>query len=624
MAKSKLLQVGFDGMNLLPLRKYEADGLLPNFSSLLERGSANRLLCAIPAWTPTNWATLVTGATAGTHGLGGWSVRDLTKPRDTADIRAEDSRSVGAETIWEVAERANLKSMITFYPASWPPPVADGYVVAPGFRYPPFAVLRPEKYVIGLLGADHQAQVSRETTRAGTDTAETGEEREVTHLVARPTAGGALEAEIRLGRESEVCLLIGISEVAKAGRYTVTAQCADSASAPVLVEKDRWSEWLFAQLLDADGETRRVSFRLRLLQDEVDTIIVVRSEAHRTGGFASPEKLASELVDSVGPFIGMFATKPEPGDAELDACLDEYLYSGLWQARAAKYVMDNHGWDLHFSHWHLFDTINHSHVNPADPGHPGFDAKRAEWHMSAHKRAFEVADQVLGEFLTLADENTYVLVNSDHAMATSHRWGSVPRLLHDHGLIAFHEDGITVDPARSRTYVIPDRGSEIFVNLEGREPDGIVPADQYEVVQEEIIEALHDWRDPDSGKRAVALALKNQDAQVVGFWGPNNGDVFFTLNRGFGWGDPLGEGSIGPGRGALHGSQIPTSEGPVFTNMGCFIISGPGIKGGYERDWQRYGLMRMIDLAPTMALLMGIRPPAHSQGAVLWDLLEDS
>ena len=623
MAKSKLLQIGFDGMNLLLLRKYEAEGLLPNFSRLLKRGSANRLLCAIPAWTPTNWATLVTGATAGSHGLGGWSVRDLTRPRDTADIRAEDSRSVGAETIWEVAERANLKSMITFYPGSWPPRVADDYVVAPGFRYPPFAVLPPEKYVIGLRGDSSQTGISKVDLRVGTDTAETGEEREINHLVARHTAGGALQAEIGLGRESEVRLLIGISETGNAGRYVVAAQCTDSLSAPVLVEKDRWSEWLFAQLFDADGEARRVSFRLRLLRDEGDTISVVRSEAHCTDGFASPRELASDLVDSVGPFIGMFATKPEPGDAELNACLDEYLYSGLWQARAARYVMDNRGWDMHFSHWHLFDTINHSHVNPADPGHPGFDAKRAEWHMSAHKRAFEVADQVLGEFLTLADENTYVLVNSDHAMATAHRWGSVPRLLYDNGLLAFREDGITVDPARSRAYVIPDRGSEIFVNLEGREPDGIVPAGEYEAVQEEIIEALHDWRDPDSGKRAVALALKNQDAQVVGFWGPNNGDVFFTLNRGFGWGDPLGEGSIGPGRGALHGSQIPTSEGPIFTNMGCFIISGPGIKRGYERDWQRYGLMRMIDLAPTMAHLMGLRPPAHSQGAVLWDLLED-
>ena len=209
MAKPKLLQIGFDGMNLLLLRKYVAEGLLPNFSRLLESGSANRLLCAIPAWTPTNWATLVTGATAGTHGLGGWSVRDLTNPRDTADIRAEDSRSMGAETIWEVAERAGLKSMTTFYPASWPPRVANGYVVALGFRYPPFAVLPPEKYVIGLPGADRQAQISMETTRAGTDTAETGEEGEITHLVARHTAGGALEAEIGLGRESEEFLLVG-------------------------------------------------------------------------------------------------------------------------------------------------------------------------------------------------------------------------------------------------------------------------------------------------------------------------------------------------------------------------------------------------------------------------------
>ncbi len=383
MARSKLLQIGFDGMNLLLLRKYEAEGILPNFSRLLEHGSANRLLCAIPAWTPTNWATLVTGATAGTHGLGGWSVRDLTRLRDTADIRAEDSRSIGAETIWEVAERAGLKSMITFYPGSWPPRVANGYVVAPGFRYPPFAVLPPEKYVIGLRSADRPTGISREALRAGTDTAESGEEREITRATARATAAGSLEAEIGLGRELESRLVVRISEIAGTGRYAVTAQSADSSATPVSVERDRWSDWLFAHAIDAEGQSRRISFALRLLQEGSDTITVVRSEAHRTDGFASPEKLAADLVDSVGPFVGMFATKPEPGDAELDACLDEYLYSGLWQARAARYVMDNHGWDLHFS---ALASIRHNQPQPREPGRSRSSRIRSDARRVAYER----------------------------------------------------------------------------------------------------------------------------------------------------------------------------------------------------------------------------------------------
>ena len=49
-------------------------------------------------------------------------------------------------------------------------------------------------------------------------------------------------------------------------------------------------------------------------------------------------------------------------------------------------------------------------------------------------------------------------------------------------------------------------------------------------------------------------------------------------------------------------------ETPYFTNMATLICAGPGIRAGYERDWHRHGLMRMVDFAPTVAHAMGLRP----------------
>jgi hypothetical protein len=60
-----------------------------------------------------------------------------------------------------------------------------------------------------------------------------------------------------------------------------------------------------------------------------------------------------------------------------------------------------------------------------------------------------------------------------------------------------------------------------------------------------------------------------------------------------------------------------------MTNMGGMILTGPNIKAGYERDWQRFGLVRQVDIAPTLAHLAGLKPPAQSMGAVLHDLIED-
>ncbi len=52
---------------------------------------------------------------------------------------------------------------------------------------------------------------------------------------------------------------------------------------------------------------------------------------------------------------------------------------------------------------------------------------------------------------------------------------------------------------------------------------GIVPSEDYEVIQEAVIDALLEWRDRMTGKRPIALALKLKDSQIIGFWGRSRG-----------------------------------------------------------------------------------------------------
>src|SRR5215212_6786361 len=117
----RLLQIGMDGMNLPLLKRFVAEGCLPTFAALMARGSTNRLLPAIPAWTPTNWATMATGAPAGTHNLGGWSVRHKTDPWAAHRTDAWSRDAMAAEAIWDVFDSLGRRSVISFYPSgSWP------------------------------------------------------------------------------------------------------------------------------------------------------------------------------------------------------------------------------------------------------------------------------------------------------------------------------------------------------------------------------------------------------------------------------------------------------------------------------------------------------------------------
>jgi predicted AlkP superfamily phosphohydrolase/phosphomutase len=604
-----------------------AEGCLPTFERLIARGTINRLMPSIPAWTPTNWAAQITGAHPGTHGLGGWTKHRKADSMDIPPIESWESRDWQGETVWDVAEEVGYRCLITHYPVGvWPSPIRNGYVIGPGLRYPPFVLADPGEYYCSAQAETAANQHGRERVRSVDEVEEGGPPGSIPVRLRRATGwrhpvGDGWEGELRItdtsGSDQTLFLLVRAGALDRPGVWT-----RKDADGPLLeLELGRWSP--FARLCCGDSPAEVGSVRFRLLAAGPGPALhLCRSQIYATAGFAYPAGLAEELVAEVGPFFTSFSLYPR-GPAELEAFLDDVSYQGHWQARVARYVQERHGWDLHFCHWHIFDNVNHPTVNAMDPEGPAYSPEAAAWHTDAQRRCYRIADEVLAEFLEAADDDTVVMVVSDHAMPPAHRWADVNARLAECGLMAFEPATRRIDLSRSMTYTWPGRGAEVFVNLAGREPTGVVPPDRYEAVQDRILDALLDWRDPATGQRVMALALRLQDAQIIGYWGQENGDVICVFNHGMGWGEPVGGGSVGPGRGALHGSQLPTYETPLFTTMGMMILAGPGIRGGgYERDWQRWGLIREIDVAPTICHLMGLRAPAQNQGAVPHDLLD--
>jgi predicted AlkP superfamily phosphohydrolase/phosphomutase len=638
----KILHIGLDGMNLPLLKRFVAENALPTFEKLIENGTINRLLPSIPAWTPTNWAAQITGAEPGVHGLAGWEKRKKTGTWESPRILSWESTDWRAETIWEVAEEAGLKSMITYYPvATWPTLVKTGYIIAPGFRDPPFVIANPVQFYCYLY---EQTDTIEEIQNVYSDdlTVDRAEEgpppgstvielKSFNKSCKSKSWSSTLPIKLLDGTIDESCKLSVTSDNDGNLRDFIITTSGRKETVIAKLKLGEWTDWTYHEFGETPKKKGSIRFYLLEISKDSGKFRFCHSQIYPTTGFTYPHELSQELIENVGPFFVKNSVNPID-DPQLDAFLTEHLYQGRWIAKAANYIQENHGWDLHFCHWHIFDNINHHSVNPADPDGPEYDPKVGDWNIEAQKKAYIVADKALEDFLKMTDEETYILVISDHGMIPAHRWCDVDVLLAQKGLMTFKENGREIDFDRSKVYTLATRGSEIFVNLKGREPMGVVPPEEVESVQEEVIDVLLEWRDDLTKKRPIALALKLKDAQIIGYWGEEQGDIIFTYNSGFGWGavyergasaEPLvNRQSIGPGRGALHGSMIPSTETALFTNMGCMILTGPGIKAGYERDWKRFGLMKEIDIAPTLCHILGLRPPAQNNGTLLHDIFE--
>ena len=120
----------------------------------------------------------------------------------------------------------------------------------------------------------------------------------------------------------------------------------------------------------------------------------------------------------------------------------------------------------------------------------------------------------------------------------------------------------------SKTKAVACRGNNIYLNLIGRTEHGIVdPTDQYEL-EEEIMTALYGYKDPETGKRVVALALRNKDAVLLGYGGPECGDICVWMSEGY---------------NRDHGDALSTTFGFADTSVSpIFMAAGNGIKEDYQ------------------------------------------
>ena len=615
----RVLMLGLDCLLANLVEKFDAEGIIPNISRLMERGCFSRLLPCIPAQTPTNWNTIATGATPGSHSVTVWGGHRPDDP--SGESHRGEAFSSGlclAEYLWETAAREGKRSVVMNYAGY--PPTTDAAVHIDRLFNPTrsyYDVSLPTVY--HNLEDDEGYPVQFAPAEGWSGLPDSDTPPLATKITVIPSSRGD-------GPAYHLLLTGG------AGAYDTVLVCeGTNAAEPVArLGCGEWSDWIGAQFDTEEMGKVEAAFRFKLIEcaDDAGQFRLYRSDAYPTDGrFASDPQLGRALIEELGPFVQAMQTVglEMHGNLVDRATTDELLADeAAWWAEAARRAMDRTEAELFYVHWHLPDHIGHQYIAWVDPTGTEYTPEKAEEGWRELRRYYRAADRFVGEFMERfgPDENVLAIA-ADHGMPANKKAVALVNAFKDTGWLEFDEDENVV---WEESKLFFDQ-NHLWINLEGREPTGVVPPEEYEDLRSEIQALMRDIKDPETGEHVFSFVLTRDEAPAVGLYGPHVGDLAFCYAGGYRWSGAhvraMGEERVVfPCGGGNHGPMIPCYETETTTVYGMLLMAGHGVAEGIREPAAEKGKRRTVDVAPTLAHLLGIQPPAQNEGRVLHEFLE--
>ena len=667
-ATEKLLLLGLDGLDPRLTRKYVDQGIMPNTKKIIEAGAQRHDLVMLgghPTVTPPMWTTMATGCYANVHGITSF-YRQSKTDLDAIEYNM-DSRNCQAEQLWNVFAEAGKKTLVWHWPGSAWPPSSDSpnlYVVdgtAPGSVNMSTAQVEGES----VLGANAAIQELKFLPKMASDAVAPCviEDLDVTNDdamdLSEQTKPGALIKTYILNGAMGMGLTEGINMPCDAVQSPIKdAEGWANAPAgakeftvllgggfirrPSLILKNDEGIYDHVAMYKSKKDTEPLvilpvgkmvynvidegykndkrytvnrNFKILELTPDGSKVRMYISAAMDTTADAlfSPVRIHKAITENIGfpPPSSMLYGQ----DRELYQCMLDCWYEiAKWQANALRYMIEQEGVDVIFSHYHAVDLVFHTFVRYVrDKGQSKqTEAEYEKWL----EELYILADTYIGYFTDLLDKDWTLFVFSDHALVSPEHLpayigdmsGINIRLMNELGYtyMKLDENGNELREIDwSKTRAIASQANNIYINLKGRDEHGIVdPADKYEL-EEQIMTDLYSYKHPDTGKRVIALALRNRDAVLLGYGGPECGDICYWTAEGYNYD---------------HADGLATCYGFADTSLSpIFIAAGKGLKKGFETD----RIIRQVDLVPTAAVLGGVRMPRECEGAPVYQILAE-
>ena len=616
----RLILVSWDGAPDWVIDKLLAEGKLPNVARLVATGV--RAEASRPAWpskTATGHAAMWTGAYGDVNGISGNSVPAMPRSEHTIleDSSGFHSTSLRAEPLWISAARGGKKVVVLSATQTFP---ADRDLKALTDAGVPVDRLRT------LSGFESKIAPARVVTASDLRPPAAAEWK-------LPEAGARGSREVVLDvAEARFYLLVFDDPADPAsGLDTVLVRQGSRAPGKALAESkikpreasdgvDGYSDrfrvakgslfgFTYFRLFDLAPDGSRMTLYQRGVSGLQGLVTPAEIEAYTAayGGFHDEAFFTLYDHHDLGPRLW------EGGDGTAERRVLEMVRLDVeFRIRSIRYAVHTWNPDLVFHYTPTTDSAGHCWVGALDPTARHHDPKLAARLWPVYEEVFRLEDRWLGSLIEAAGPDGAVCLVSDHGMTATDSVFYPNAVLESAGLLA--TSGEKIDLARTRACVPPWGGFYVSINGTDRR-GGIVGPPEREAVLRRAEDALLSALDPRTGERIVRAVFRPSETVGLGIDCETCGDLYFDLVPGY---YPVSRVTSR----IVDADESPIGSGshgffPFRRSMqAVFIIGGAGLAAG-----RSIGPIRQIDIAPTLARLLGVPTPRDARGDAIADVV---
>ncbi len=314
-----------------------------------------------------------------------------------------------------------------------------------------------------------------------------------------------------------------------------------------------------------------------------------------------PARLAGELAARFGPYIP---------DLEHIRTADKLrLFHELERMTMQHFAMARYVWDTRQPDFLMMveigpDRFHHVYWEHLDPEHPGYEPGNPFEQLGP--RYYALIDRELGALCAMADAETAILIASDHGARALKGCFCINEWLIRAGWLVLRDDAQGRAPqalkpecvnwSRTRAWAEGGYYARVFLNVEGREPEGCIPPERYAEERKVLRDALVAVCGPDGASWNNKVETPETLYRAVRGDAPDLLAIFDDLNvRAL---STVGGGSL------FAGGDDRGADGCNHDWDGIFVLSGAGIAPRGELP-----TCDIYDVGASVLALLGIDKP---------------